>query len=437
MVSGIGNRDCRRDSDREGQGNDNKDNKDNDSKDDNDNDNKDNSENNDRKTRTKNVGGKINKRFRRLMFRLGFSFISLPRTEACHRTAELIRSTAPSRRLFHAEQLSERLFTLVQSNPSRFSRDLIQVLVRIALNDPSLKEVDLALHTLSDTGAEAVAEALKTNATLTSLDLTSAEIGDQGVEFLAEALLVNTSLRHLDLQCNNFGEKGIQALCRALDEDRNRSLTSLRVFSSNAGDTGALAMADVLRSNSTLCDLAFGSGVTDVGATILAQALRKNSTLTSLSLHSNDIADNGAIALADALAENTSLKTLNLEFNLLTELGRSAINKVSGSRQIIFDEAEDDNEDNCAISLDLARELERDISQHKEPAFSLSHWLAAVGTAGECLIYLPRFLEHHLTDASVIQKLTAEDLKNELGILSLGHRLLIIEAISQLREGGG
>jgi Ran GTPase-activating protein (RanGAP) involved in mRNA processing and transport len=54
--------------------------------------------------------------------------------------------------------------------------------------------LDLSYNSIGDDGAKALAEALKTNSTLTTLDLQNNSIGPDGAKALAEALKTNSTV---------------------------------------------------------------------------------------------------------------------------------------------------------------------------------------------------------------------------------------------------
>ncbi len=56
-------------------------------------------------------------------------------------------------------------------------------------------------------------------------------------------------------------------------------------------------------------------------------------------------------------------------------------------------------------------------------------WLRGLGLEQ----YEPAFLDNHIT-AAVLPRLTAEDL-TDLGITSVGHRRILLDAIAALRDG--
>ncbi|KAG9061059.1 hypothetical protein KI688_007688 [Linnemannia hyalina] len=161
---------------------------------------------------------------------------------------------------------------------------------------------------------ERLAEALKTNSTLTTLDLQHNSIGDNGAQALSEALKVNSTLTTLDLQHNSIEDNGAQALSEALKT--NSTLTTLDLRSNSIWFKGFLPFSEGLKTNSTLTTLDLRDNlIGDNVAQALSEALKTNSTLTTLDLQHNSIGPDGAQALSEALKINSTLTTLNLRSN--------------------------------------------------------------------------------------------------------------------------
>ncbi|KAF9979472.1 hypothetical protein BGZ75_009658, partial [Mortierella antarctica] len=173
-----------------------------------------------------------------------------------------------------------------------------------------------------------LAEALKTNSTLTTLDLQSNSIGDDGAKALAEALKTNSTVTELYLQENKIGDDGAKALAEALKT--NKTLTTLDLsrmgYTNNIGSDGAKALAEALKTNKTVATLDLRDNkIGDDGAEALAEALKTNNTVTTLHLESNKIGDEGAKALAEALKANSTVATLNLKSNKIGDEGAKAL----------------------------------------------------------------------------------------------------------------
>ncbi|KAG0372829.1 hypothetical protein BGX24_012518, partial [Mortierella sp. AD032] len=166
----------------------------------------------------------------------------------------------------------------------------------------------------------------KANSTLTTLDLIRNSIGDTGVVALSEVLKINSTLTILDLKNNSIGVGRAVALSEALKT--NSTLTTLNLINNSIGVNGAVALSEALKTNSTLTTLDLTkNSIRDGGAVALSEALKTNSTLTTLDLTKNSIRDGGAVALSEALKTNSTLTTLNLIKNSIKEEGVVALSE--------------------------------------------------------------------------------------------------------------
>ena len=93
------------------------------------------------------------------------------------------------------------------------------ILDRLHANDQSITRIGLGNHQIEDTGACALAEALRTNTCLTELYLHENQIGAEGARALAGALRTNTSLTRLDLNENQIGDELEQEIARLMSPD--------------------------------------------------------------------------------------------------------------------------------------------------------------------------------------------------------------------------
>ena len=155
---------------------------------------------------------------------------------------------------------------------------------------------------------------------LRSLKLCSNSISNDGAEALANALKTCTSLISLDLSDNKIGQDGAKGLIDALSACR--SFSSLNLSSNSIGDSGTNTFADGLRKLSLYELDISGNSIGDNGVESLADA---HTSLTSLNLSGNLIGDDGAKALAVALTSFTSLTSLNLSNNLIGTKGAEAL----------------------------------------------------------------------------------------------------------------
>jgi hypothetical protein len=186
---------------------------------------------------------------------------------------------------------------------------------------------------IADDGAKALADALKSNTTLTSLYLDRQSIQDDGAKALADALKSNTALRTLRLDTNSIQNEGVTALAHALKE--NTALRTLHLDNNSIEDAGAKALAEALKNNTNLTTLHLHkNSIEDVGAKALAEAFKNNTTLRTLRLDNNCIGDNGAKALAEALKNNSTLTSLNLDNNSIQNDGTKALAEALKNRTL-------------------------------------------------------------------------------------------------------
>ncbi|KAF9538509.1 hypothetical protein EC957_006683, partial [Mortierella hygrophila] len=229
----------------------------------------------------------------------------------------------------------ERLAEALKTNSTLTTLDLrsnsigdngAQLLSEALKTNSTLTILDLRSNSIWFKGFLALSEALRTNSTLATLDLRGNLIGDKVAQAVSEALKTNSTLTTLNLQYNSIGPNGVQALSEALKT--NSTLTTLDLRINSIGPNGAQALSEALKTNSTLTtvDLMRNSIGPD-GAQALSEALKTNSTLTTLDLYDNSIADNGVQALSEALKTNSTLTTLNLQDNSIGPDGVQALSE--------------------------------------------------------------------------------------------------------------
>ena len=188
----------------------------------------------------------------------------------------------------------------------------------------TLTELDLSDNNLDAEGVAALAAALQTNTTLTKLNLSDDNLDAEGVAALAAALRTNTTLTKLNLSDNNLDAEGVAALAAALRT--NTTLTKLNLSNNNLDAEGVAALAAALQTNTTLTKLNLSwNNLGADGAAALAAALRTDTTLTKLNLSDNNLDAEGADALAAALRTSTTLTKLNLSHNNLDAEGADAL----------------------------------------------------------------------------------------------------------------
>ncbi|KAI8805614.1 hypothetical protein BJ742DRAFT_901591 [Cladochytrium replicatum] len=181
------------------------------------------------------------------------------------------------------------------------------------------KEIVMKHHGLGPKGAQAIAEVLETNTTLTMLDLSDNWI-ESGGEFIGKSLHTNYTLTHLNLSNNRLGAKGGKEMAEMLRE--NNTLKTLILRGNKLTDREAECFAGGLRDNSCLqvLDLSYNQ-IGDIGAIALGHGLGGNDALKELNLAWNNIRSKGFTGLLTSLRDNMGLMKLNLESNGLGDNG--------------------------------------------------------------------------------------------------------------------
>jgi hypothetical protein len=155
---------------------------------------------------------------------------------------------------------------------------------------------------------------------LLSVALPNAGIGPESAAAVAAPLAENTYLHTLDFcnkpgdshHLNRAGETGAAALAEALKV--NDHLTYLGLADNMVRDGGAGALADALLFNNGLITLRLEDcGIGNIGCSALAKALWQNGTLEALYLVGNHFDDEGAADLAEMLDHNMVLKVLDIQ----------------------------------------------------------------------------------------------------------------------------
>ena len=195
---------------------------------------------------------------------------------------------------------------------SGFQGTIITEIATIISQNDYIYEVNLNVCNIDDSGAVALADALKFNGSLRDLDLSyNKNIGALGAIALAVTLEVNSSLRDLNLNgIQRLKQREMNAFAKALTVNR----TLLYLHLSECCDKDISCFAEVLRVNKALVYLNLSYNRVDVGISNIAEALKINNSLICLNLSGNWL-DRGILELAEALKVNTSLVYLELRNN--------------------------------------------------------------------------------------------------------------------------
>merc|ERR1712176_999948 len=101
------------------------------------------------------------------------------------------------------------------------------------------------------------------------------------------------------------------------------NLWDLRLYGQKFDHVGAAALAEALKTNSTIGFLSHWSNpsVGDAGIVAIAEALKLNQKIRQMDINENGFGDEGAAAIAEMLEFNSSLRTLSVSRNQISEAG--------------------------------------------------------------------------------------------------------------------
>lgn len=200
--------------------------------------------------------------------------------------------------------------------------DVIELFDRITSNDPTLTSLRFTGHVLDSDALRVLASILHLNTHLEELDMSEQPLISVEFDALAEALKRNATLKKITLGCD--GLLPVEDLADMLAD--NRGLLHLDAYDVRVGTEQALVLARALETNATLRVLKLRvSGIRDEQVCAFAGALRKNRSLEELHLQSNLIGGEGVAAIAEALKHNNTLTTLSLAFNECGSCGATAL----------------------------------------------------------------------------------------------------------------
>ena len=194
----------------------------------------------------------------------------------------------------------------------------------------SICEAMSFFQSLWDSEAEALADALRTNSTLTDLNLT--HICELESEAICKALQSNHTVTFLMLHESIIGHPGAKALAEALKSPATQ-LTSLYLgFCLVNVDV----IIEALETNRSLTHLNLASLDISPTATVLAKSPQSNRTLAHLTLSYNKIGNTGALLLAETpLDQNNTLAYLDLSYNKISATGKAKLELIDSERCVI------------------------------------------------------------------------------------------------------
>jgi NLR family CARD domain-containing protein 3 len=163
-----------------------------------------------------------------------------------------------------------------------------------------LEEIDLSDNIISCKGAHYISTLLSNNfnTSLQKLNLSNNVIKPDGAEFLTLVMKYNHTLTELNLAGNSLccddttGIDGVQYIAESLCQSDATNLLRLNLSWNSINNTGAIALANMLRNNAKLESLDISNNaIGNDGINALIDSLPYDVALKELLLHGNQISD--------------------------------------------------------------------------------------------------------------------------------------------------
>ncbi|KAL1524479.1 hypothetical protein AB1Y20_019373 [Prymnesium parvum] len=181
---------------------------------------------------------------------------------------------------------------------------------------PRLGALDLNGCPLGLTGAHVLAERLPQWVGLCELSVSSCMLGDGGCAALSRGLASLTQLTYLDLSSNALGDSGLETLSRTLGDS---NVQHLLLSNGSVSAVGVRALFEWWLIDSPVKHLELQGHLLDECAALAVAEWLPDTRLHTLELADNSIGDSGCLALANVLHRCSTLLWLSLRLNEVSD----------------------------------------------------------------------------------------------------------------------
>ncbi len=178
--------------------------------------------------------------------------------------------------------LSSTRIKVLDFSHNHLNDDCIQLLVEGLKDNYYCSYLNLKDNKISDDGASAIGEMLTRNVALKDLDLSHNRISSRGAIRILHGLRTNNFLLKLNLRNNRIDDEGAKEIAKEFSLNRN-NVQELYLGSNLIRIQGAMALADMLKKNTTLTKFDMQGILLEIDGAPPTEQKPKYSSYTSLS----------------------------------------------------------------------------------------------------------------------------------------------------------
>lgn len=197
-------------------------------------------------------------------------------------------------------------------------------------------------------------------------------LGENGAIAIAEMLKENTTVTDLDLSNNEIGDNGAIAIAEMLKD--NITITDVNFSSNPIERLGGLAIADMIKISTSITHINFEDTAIYLAGKEVIKAFEENDTITHANFEDTELNHDHAIAIADMIKKNSTIRHLNISDNSIDNEGFLEISKALEVNTTIESIKTDYNchseEGTMAINEAVKNNKLRNVSRLNQPAIN-------------------------------------------------------------------
>ena len=257
-----------------------------------------------------------------------------------------------------SEELLQSAIKMKFNTENRSRRYKAKVLCSCAKDSSSVKELDISNHDISSKETKMIFKTVHEKTSLQILNISHNNISDDGAKAIGEVLRSHcrdnsmtttikgvtneddirySTLQKLNMSYNNISSEGIVALSDYLKNSNTLQqltiswdvyetplvLDGINMYANMSGkyfgDIGIILMSAFLFHNDRVQKIDIShNNISDYGAQAISEYLESNITLKEFNMSNNEITNHGIVKIAKAIKKNTTLRLLDISHNNLS-----------------------------------------------------------------------------------------------------------------------